>query len=152
MNKTAALLKIVRHLSHEPERVFSALTDPAKISQWFRLPNGRTKVTSELRPGGKYVLEMRNDEKTSTAQGVYLEIVPPRRLVFTWDSCNGVTNTKVTIELSPSGDGTDLVLTHELPEDAVQGHREGWKMCFDNFETFLDCDTSNAPFAGAKDR
>jgi uncharacterized protein YndB with AHSA1/START domain len=130
-------LQIVRQLSHEPARVFSALTDPAKMSQWFVcLENGRVKVTNDLRQGGKYVIEMSNDEKTAVIHGVYLEIVPPKKLVFTWNS-DSAKESKVTIDLWPIPEGTKLVITHELPEEAIPGHREGWIVCFDNLETFL---------------
>jgi uncharacterized protein YndB with AHSA1/START domain len=130
-------LQIVRQLPHEPARVFSALTDPAKMSQWFVcLENGRVKVSNDLWPGGKYVIEMSNDEKTAVIRGVYLEIVPPKKLVFTWNS-DSAKDSKVTIELSPIPEGTKLVITHELPEDAIPGHRAGWIVCFDNLEIFL---------------
>jgi uncharacterized protein YndB with AHSA1/START domain len=131
-------LQIVRQLPHEPARVFSALTDPAKMSQWFFCSEpGRTKVTNDLRPGGKYVVEMPHDGEPVVIHGVYLEIVPPTKLVFTWNSTRGVKDSKVTFELSPIPEGTKLIITHELPEDKVQEHREGWIACFDNIETFL---------------
>jgi uncharacterized protein YndB with AHSA1/START domain len=131
-------LKIVRQFSQEPARVFSALTDPAKMSQWFFCSeSGGTKVTNDLRPGGKYVVEMPHDEESVVIHGVYLEIVPPTKLVFTWNSTRGVKDSKVTFELSPIAGGTKLVVTHELPEDKVQEHREGWIACFDNLDAFL---------------
>jgi uncharacterized protein YndB with AHSA1/START domain len=131
-------LKIVRQFSHEPAHVFSALTDPAKMSQWFFCSEpGGTKVTNDLRPGGKYVVEMPHDGEPVVIHGIYLEIVPPTKLVFTWNSTRGVNDSTVTFELSPIPEGTKLVVTHELPEDKVQEHREGWIACFDNLETFL---------------
>jgi uncharacterized protein YndB with AHSA1/START domain len=131
-------LQIERQLPHEPARVFSALTDPAKMSQWFFCSEpGRTKVTNDLRPGGQYVVEMPHDGEPVVIHGVYLEIVPPTKLVFTWNSTRGVKDSTVTFELSPIPEGTKLVITHELPEDKVQEHREGWIACFDNLETFL---------------
>jgi uncharacterized protein YndB with AHSA1/START domain len=131
-------LQIVRQLPHEPARVFSALTDPAKMSQWFFCSDARsTKVTNDLRPGGKYVIEMPHEGEPVVIHGIYLEIVPPKRLVFTWNSTRGVKDSKVTFELSPIPEGTRLVITHELPEDMVPEHREGWLACFDNLEKFL---------------
>jgi Uncharacterized conserved protein len=131
-------LQIVRQFRHEPARVFSALTDPAKMSQWFFCSQpGGTKVTNDLRPGGKYVVEMSHDGEPVVIHGVYLEIMPPTKLVFTWNSTRGVKDSTVTLELSPIPDGTKLVITHELPEDKVQEHREGWIACFDNLEAFL---------------
>lgn len=132
-------LQIVRELPHEPARVFSALTDPAKMSQWFFCSEpGRTKVTSDFRPGGKYMVEMSHDGAPVVIDGVYLEIVPPKKLVFTWNSSRGVKDSKVTFELSPISKGTKLVITHELPENMVPEHREGWLACFDNLDEFLN--------------
>jgi uncharacterized protein YndB with AHSA1/START domain len=131
-------LEIVRQFPHEPARVFSALTDPAKMSQWFFcMESGGTKVTNDLRPGGKYVVEMPHEGTPVVIHGVYLEVVPPKKLVFTWNSTRGVKDGKVTFELSPIPEGTKLVLTHELPEDKIAEHREGWIACFDNLEAFL---------------
>jgi uncharacterized protein YndB with AHSA1/START domain len=135
-------LQIVRQFTHEPARVFSALTDPAKMSQWFFCSEaGGTKVTNDLRPGGKYVVEMPHDGAPVVIHGVYLEVVPPTKLVFTWNSTRGVKDSTVTFELSPIPEGTKLVVTHELPEDKVQEHREGWIACFDNLEAFLGRET-----------
>jgi uncharacterized protein YndB with AHSA1/START domain len=134
MNK----LEIVRQVPHEPARVFSALTDPAKMSQWFFcMESGGTKVTNDLRPGGKYVVEMPHEGTPVVIHGVYLEVVPPTKLVFTWNSSRGVNDSKVTVKLSPIPEGTKLVITHELPEDKIPEHREGWIACFANLETFL---------------
>jgi uncharacterized protein YndB with AHSA1/START domain len=37
-------------------QVFAALTDPAKMADWFYgMETGQAKVTVDLRPGGQYV-------------------------------------------------------------------------------------------------
>ncbi len=139
MNPPSQILKITRQLRHGRARVFSALTDPVKMSQWFfGLQGGQAKVTNELRPGGRYRIEMSNGQQTAIAQGSYLEIVPPERLVFSWQSCLDGSETRVTIELMEAAGGTKLILTHELREDQVPPHREGWNLCFDHLEHHLD--------------
>jgi uncharacterized protein YndB with AHSA1/START domain len=139
MNNPSHTLKIVRQFKHEPARVFDALTDPIKMSQWFfGMKGGQAKATNDLRPGGKYMIEMTDSETSCTPHGTYLEIVPPRKLVFTWSSHKGDAETKVTIELFENAEGTQLVITHELPPDAIPPHREGWNTCFDHLEAFLD--------------
>ena len=137
MNHAVQTLKITRRLAHERSRVFSALTDPAKMSQWFFGPNcGPSTVTNDLRPGGKYLIGMGDKEKSP--HGTYLEIVPPERIVCTWNSCGGVVDSKVTFELEESDGNTILTITHELPESAVDGHRMGWNVCLDHMVLFLD--------------
>ena len=67
--------------------------------------------------------------------GAYVEVDSPRKLVFTWIGplTNNVT-TLVTVELTPRGDETDLVLTHErLPTSAIHdGHTKGWGHILDH--------------------
>jgi uncharacterized protein YndB with AHSA1/START domain len=139
MNESFQSLKIRRFTKHARESVFSALTEPAKMAQWFfGMKAGRAKVTGDLRPGGKYVIEMSDSEKSCSPHGVYLEIKPPERLVFTWSSAPFVVKSKVTIELFERPGGTELVLTHELPQDAIEAHQEGWTNCLDHLEQFLD--------------
>jgi uncharacterized protein YndB with AHSA1/START domain len=137
MNTPTHSLQVVRQLKHERTRVFSALTDPAKMAQWFfGMPGGSAKVANDLRIGGKYTVEMAGSS-CGVQQGTYLEIVPPERLVFTWTMSKDGSLTKVTVELFEEEEGTKLVLTHELPEQHVAGHREGWNICFDHLALFL---------------
>jgi uncharacterized protein YndB with AHSA1/START domain len=138
MSQRKSNLQIVRQLKHERARVFSALTDPVKMSQWFiGMKEGQSTVTNDLRPGGHYAVEMKHGAETHASHGAYLEIVPPEKLVFSWSGCGGGAVTTVTIELFEQGKGTKLVLTHELPESEIPGHREGWNNCLDHLEEFM---------------
>ncbi len=140
MNKSPNKLVIKRLLKCDRREVFSALTDPVKMSQWFYgMETGQAKVTLDLRPGGEYLIAMFNEEgQNHKAHGTYLEIVPPERLVFTWVSEGFVADSKVTIELFERGEWTELVLTHELPEDMIEPHRQGWTNCLVHLEAFLN--------------
>jgi uncharacterized protein YndB with AHSA1/START domain len=134
-------LVIKRILSAPRERVFSALTDPAKMAKWFLgMETGQAKVASDFRVGGKYSVEMSNSEETCVPSGEYLEIVPPEKLTFTWSLDGVVKNSKVTIELLAQGNKTELVLTHELPEDISELHRKGWLNCLRRLEELLGSD------------
>src|SRR5262245_45306073 len=128
MKPPAKPLVIKRMLKAERARVFSALIDPVKMAKWFygREP-GPARVTCDVRVGGQSSIGMSGDKQKCVPRGEYLEIVPPEKLVFTWSVDGLVTNSKVTIELIARGRETELVLTHELPADVVEGHREGWK-------------------------
>jgi uncharacterized protein YndB with AHSA1/START domain len=144
MNISPNKLIIRRILKHDRERVFSALTDPAKMEKWFYgMETGQAKVTSDLRPGGNYEIEMSNQETVCKPHGAYLEIVPPEKVVFTWSSKGFVTETTVVIELFERDAGTELVLTHELPADAIESHREGWTNCLNHLEILLSSRTED---------
>ena len=107
-----------------PATVFAYFTDPARMVRWM----GRT-VDLDPRPGG--VLRIAYNG-TDIARGAFVEVDPPRRVVFTWgwempgDSVPAGAST-VEVTLTPAGDGTIVRLIHHgLPSDAVDGHTEGW--------------------------
>jgi uncharacterized protein YndB with AHSA1/START domain len=105
----------------------------------------------DARPGGRYVMEVRDQAKGETywGQGVYREVRPPEKLVFTWswtkDSENGPNmhpespETVVTVEFFAKGESTEVVLTHALfaSSAARREHEVGWNGCFDILEKTL---------------
>ena len=71
--------------------------------------------------------------------GVYREIVPNERLVFSWAwHSTPERESQVTISLKPDGDGTLLTLHHEqfFDEAARDGHEKGWNALLDQLEAF----------------
>jgi uncharacterized protein YndB with AHSA1/START domain len=138
MKEPAKKLVIKRLLKADRRRVFSALSDPAKMAQWFYgMDTGQARVTSDFRVDGKYSIEMVNPEQRCVPTGTYLEIVPPEKLVFTWSVEGVVKDSKVTIELFEKGNQTELVLTHELPPDVMERHQHGWVNCVNHLEALL---------------
>ena len=70
----------------------------------------------------------------AAASGHFLEVVPPRRIVFTWGwEGNGIPvppgSSIVTVELEPADGGTMIRLTHSglRPADVRELHRNGWE-------------------------
>jgi CubicO group peptidase (beta-lactamase class C family) len=73
-----------------------------------------------------------------TTVGVYREIIPNEKLVFTWGWEGPERHeTLVTIELSDRDGGTELVLLHERFADqaAADHHGQGWRGCLENLAT-----------------
>jgi len=72
-------------------------------------------------------------------RGVFQEVRPPARLVYTWHWENAfeqMPETRVIVEFKELGFATELLLTHEnLPEipNCLQ-HRSGWLAALDRFE------------------
>ena len=87
-------------------------------------------ATIDLRVGGAYHMDMHYQRKSYPHDGEYLEIDPPRRLVFTWisESTKGLPSI-VTVELFERGDETECVLTHEglSDEKNAASHQGGWE-------------------------
>jgi uncharacterized protein YndB with AHSA1/START domain len=135
-------VRVRRRLPAEVNRVFEAWSNAEFVSRWFVVdPTWTAKATSDFRVGGKYRIEMnRGDGTIFVAFGEYLEIDPPRRLVFTWSSAvPAVQRSIVTIELEPVGTSTELTLTHELLPDTDEGraHAIGWDGSLANLERYL---------------
>ena len=84
--------------------------------------------------GGSYRIVMHQpDDMVVEHVGKYLEIAPPRRLVFTWASpATQHKDSLVTIEFIESDSATEVSLTHEqLPEYMAQAHVGGWTSALD---------------------
>lgn len=78
-------LVINRIIDAPREKVYKCWTTPELMKQWFTPAPWKTaEVEVELRPGGKSLIVMEDPEGNKYPNaGVYLEIVPNERLVFT---------------------------------------------------------------------
>lgn len=108
------------------------------MAKWFaRGPqHPPTKVIeADVRPGGKYRIEVQEGGTLYRGSGTYREVNPYDRLVFTWTwEHHDFTDSLVTVTFRPLGesDFTEVILLHEmLPEKDREAHRKGWGECFD---------------------
>ncbi len=115
-------------IAADPETVWEFLVDPEKATLWMG-----QEASFDPRPGGSYRVAVIPGH---TASGAFVELDPPRRLVYTWgwepgaDGPNPVPpgSTTIEIELTPNGDGTTLRFVHRgLPSaEAAESHAHGW--------------------------
>jgi uncharacterized protein YndB with AHSA1/START domain len=127
-----------------PEKVWRAWTEPEALKRWFG-PEGPQPVSVadvDLRVGGRFRMVFGGPEGNEhEAAGVYQEVVPNRKLVFTW--CWPRTTpdriSQVTILLRAEGGGTDMEFRHEKFHDqaARDGHNRGWTQTFAKLEAYL---------------
>ncbi|HEY7605879.1 MAG TPA: SRPBCC domain-containing protein, partial [Actinomycetes bacterium] len=112
-------------------------TDPAALAAWF-WPM-RLAPTAEVDPeaGGRY--RIASPPAGMAVSGRFVELEAPRRLVCTWGWEGEDTQTLVTVELAPAGDGTRLDLVHEgfTGERARDDHVQGWTHCLDRLPGWL---------------
>ena len=112
------------HIGASPETVFRFLTDPKKMMTWLA-----DVVEADPRPGG--IIRLAGEPGT-VMRGTYVEVVPHRRVVFTWgwegSSIVPPGSSTVEIELMPDDNGTRLRLRHGgLPDSQVKEHAAGWQ-------------------------
>jgi uncharacterized protein YndB with AHSA1/START domain len=125
--------------------VFEAWVTPEVLRRWWGAgPDWSSpSVEIDLRPGGTYRLSMQDPAGTDrTVGGRYMEVDPPRRLVYTWawepHGAEDEDATLVTVEFhEPEPGRTRVVLTHSGFADAGRRdmHREGWELCIANLRS-----------------
>jgi len=137
---------VMRRTFNAPrELVFRAWTEPQLLAQWS-CPRGFTftEQRGELRIGGAFFARMRSPEGTEhRLRGVYREIVPPERLVFThcWVDESGTPGpeTLVTVSLAERDGRTEMAFHQGIfsSVEAREGHGQGWSSCFERLTELL---------------
>jgi uncharacterized protein YndB with AHSA1/START domain len=141
----ATAIRITRLIPAPRETVFKAWTDPAELKRWWGPPGFTTPAAEvDLRVGGAYRFAMKPpDGDVLYVYGVYREVQPPSKLVFTWawdeDGVPGH-ESLVTVEFIDRTNATEVVFTHDRLKDADSrdAHAEGWAGTFDKLEKFFD--------------
>lgn len=120
------VVQVSVHIAAQRETVFPYFVDPARYVQWMG-----AEATLEPVPGGAYRVGLKDGVEVS---GEFVEVDPPRRLVFTWgwshDAAVPPGATRVVVTLEEEDGGTRVVLRHHgLPsEEQRDHHRMGWEM------------------------
>jgi uncharacterized protein YndB with AHSA1/START domain len=141
-------LVLCRIIDAPREKVFRAWTDPEIMKQWFApLPWTTPHVEVDLRPGGANLVVMRSPEGTDYPNpGIYLEVVPNEKLVFTdaftkaWEPSGKPFMTAV-LTFEDAGSGKTKYTARALhwtvearEEHEKMGFHEGWGQCAEQLE------------------
>jgi uncharacterized protein YndB with AHSA1/START domain len=147
-NNTSHDLVLQRTLQAPRMAIWRCWTEPALMEQWFCPKPWRvTDVKTDLRAGGASSMMMRGPNgEAFPNNGVYLEVVPGQRLVFTdaftsaWQpSGKAFMVAEVTLADAPGG-GTlyKAVARHWNAEDRAEhekmGFHQGWGIAADQLE------------------
>ena len=147
-------LEVRRTFAAPREAVFAAWAQREQIEQWMGKDESAHAVIhheQDIRTGGRYRMEVRDPRKKETywGQGVYREVKPLERIVFSWswtkDTPDGPQlhpdspETQVTVEFFARGNSTEVVLTHAVFGSAKDrdDHHQGWNGCFDSLARIL---------------
>lgn len=144
-------LIISRTFNASPDKVYRAWTEPELLKKWFAPSPWTTPVVeTDVRPGGASFIVMRSpDMQEMPNRGVYLEVVPNRRLVFTDAFVQAwIPSEKpfMTVELTfePVGDQTKYTarVMHFTEADRDQheqmGFYLGWGQCADQLGQLVE--------------
>jgi len=137
---------IIRNLDAAPEQVWHAWTDPDAMSAWWHPYNTSTpreEVEADVRVGGHYQYTMVNDENGQrvVSGGVYKEVSPFERLVFTWGEPGSDPDDTpiVTLSLAPQDNG--MQMTFELRgvpgQPGDEYFYDGWDEALNVLEEYL---------------
>jgi uncharacterized protein YndB with AHSA1/START domain len=137
-SKPSLVLK--RRLNAAPEKVYEAWTRPEQMTRWWGVTgHAKTPIAeADIKVGGRFRVQFwGQDGQRHSVSGIYREVVPNRRLVFSWAwQSTPERESQVSIDLRPDGGGTLLTLSHEQFADqkACDDHRVGWTLGLDNLE------------------
>ena len=142
--KEKPFLALNRSYPVGPEKLWRAWTDPEAIKRWWG-PGGQDPVSLaelDVRVGGRFRIVFGGAEgRDHEVQGVYREVVPNRRLVFTWTWPNSTPEREslVTILFKAAGNGTELAFKHEqlFDETVRHNHQRGWTETLNKLDEYL---------------
>lgn len=142
MVKTELALEIKRVFQAPVARVYQAWTDPEMMDSWY-FPGTpmHAHSTVDLRVGGSYEVQMHPEEgEPYIVRGVYREIVPNEKLIFTWSWLEDEHDSLVTLIFRALNQGeTELTLIHEMfiSDEERDSHGEGWEGVLQQLATYL---------------
>jgi len=130
-------LTVERHIPAPPERVWRALTDPAELAAWFWPPRFETVAELETREGG--ALRIASAPAELAVTGTVTAVDPGHGFSTTWRWDGEDIETRVTIALTPDGDGTRVTVRHDgfADGEAAAEHVRGWNDCLDRLPGML---------------
>jgi uncharacterized protein YndB with AHSA1/START domain len=127
------LLAIDRSVNASPAFVFALWSNPALVASWWG-PEHHHLSTCEIdfRPGGTWRFNMARDGADHWAHGTYHEIVPEKRLLFSYLFPEFRVQSVISVRLEAEGQGTRMRFLQTGFPDAENhaGHAGGWSSTF----------------------
>lgn len=140
-------LTLTRLIDAPREKLFRAWTDPALIPLWFCPPPwGVSEAHTDVRPGGGSLIVMRGPGgEEFPNRGVYLEVIPNEKLVFTdaytegWEPSEKPFMTAILTFAEEDGKTRyTATVRHWTADDMAQheamGFHDGWGIATDQLE------------------
>lgn len=124
-----SMLRFERHFRHPQERVWTAISDPDQLVQWFP-----SAMEMKLEPGAKIRFVMPNaPDELAYQDGEILELEPPRLFSYSWH------DSILRWELRPDDGGCLLVFTQIFDDRPyAASYASGWESCIEALSSLLD--------------
>jgi uncharacterized protein YndB with AHSA1/START domain len=141
-------ITITRSIPAPPERVFEAWTDVDRLAAWWWPQLAGTTYDVDAREGGRF--EISSPAIGATVSGVYTEVDPPRRLVFTWswqDAGEPASEVEdvVVVTFEAEDAGTLVTVAHTSVEHVPDGGAEqGWNDVLDRLVRLYDAQSTSS--------
>ena len=119
-------LVVVRDLSHAPERVWQALTDPAQLREWAPFDADRS-----LAFPGAVKLSTVGVPQPQVTETTVTRVEAPKLLEYSWGP------QELRWQLEPQGCGTRLTLWHRIDRRFISMGAAGWHICLDVLDHLL---------------
>lgn len=119
-------LVLVRELRHSPEKVWTALTDPASLREWAPFDADRSLGTV-----GPVTLSTVGAPTPQVSETRVTRADAPSLLEYRWG------DNDMRWQLEPVGGGTRLTLWHNIDRGFIAMGAAGWHICLDVLDHFV---------------
>jgi uncharacterized protein YndB with AHSA1/START domain len=130
----------VTYIRTTPERLWSALTSPEFVQQYWR----GVRPEAEWKPGGSWKLIYSDGRVTDTGEIVTFE--PSKRLSIRWRNefkpeFKAEGWSFCTMEIEPAGEAVKLTVIHSMEREGstfIGAVSEGWPQILSNLKSLLE--------------
>ena len=123
-------LSVTKEIAAPPRKVYDAWLDPTVARKFLFATETGAIVRAEIDPrvGGRFTMTDRRNGEDFEHVGEYVELDPPRRLVFDfWLPKFSDQRTRIEVGIASRGSGSVVTLTHrDVPPDHREKARGGW--------------------------
>ena len=140
MTKNNERFVYVTYIASTPANVWKALLEGDLTRQYWKHTN-----ESDWKPGSRWKHVADDGQGTVKLLGQVIEVIPNKRLVFTWenpaDAANISRHSRVAIDIDRVGEMVRLTVTHDELEpgsDTAKGIADGWPRVLSSLKSFLE--------------
>jgi len=120
-------------LPFPPEKVYAAWISSGTVIA------PATRMDIEPVVGGHYRLFMETPDFTARNEGTFLEIIPGKRIIYTWEWNGDGEITKIAVTFTASSGGAQVDIHHSgfSKEESRAAHDQGWDNYIDGLTAHL---------------